>query len=136
MKILNELTLARPRMDSQRALARRSGLFKYPIMHVGAGLLVDGRWSQRPAGVLSKGGFIMFDGFRGRDWDNLQDQMRLVFPVGQWVELDGSHPIFHSFFEINDPHTMTPPYGGMPPVFYAMFENNDRNGRVMAAART
>ena len=44
-------------------------------------------------------------------------------------ELDASHPIFHSFFEINDPHTMTPPYGGMPPMFYAMFENNDRNGR-------
>ena|SRR5687767_7690161 len=137
MKILNELTLARPRMDGSNVLALDDPeLFKYPIAYMSE----PGFWSMDEEEVkglrdyLSKGGFIMFDDFRGRDWDNLQDQMRLVFPQGQWVELDGSHPIFHSFFEINDPHTMTPPYGGMPPVFFAMFENNNRSGRVMAMA--
>jgi uncharacterized protein DUF4159 len=137
MKILNELTLVRPRMDGSNILGLDDPeLFKYPIAYMSE----PGFWSMDENEVkglrdyLSKGGFIMFDDFRGRDWDNLQDQMRLVFPMGQWVELDGTHPIFHSFFEINDPHTMTPPYGGMPPVFYAMFENNDRNGRLMAMA--
>jgi Domain of unknown function (DUF4159) len=137
MKILNELTLARPRMDGSNILTLDDPeLFKYPIAY----LSEPGFWSMDEDEVkglrdyLSKGGFIMFDDFRGRDWNNLQDQMRLAFPQGQWVELDGSHPIFHSFFEINDPHTMTPPYGGLPPAFYAMFENNDRNGRVMAMA--
>ena len=137
MKILNELTLVRPRMDGSNILSLDDPeLFKYPIAYMSE----PGFWSMDENEVnglrayLSKGGFIMFDDFRGRDWDNLQDQMRLAFPQGQWVELDGSHPIFHSFFEINDPHTMTPPYGGMPPVFYAMFENNDRNGRLMAMA--
>ena len=42
--------------------------------------------------------------------------------------------MFHSFFEINDPHSMVPPYGGLPPLFYGLFENNDRNGRLMAIA--
>ena len=137
MKILNELTLVRPRMDGSNILSLDDPeLCKYPIAYMSE----PGFWSMDEEEVnglrayLSKGGFIMFDDFRGRDWDNLQDQMRLVFPLGQWVELDGSHPIFHSFFEINDPHTMTPPYGGMPPVFYAMFENNDRSGRLMAMA--
>lgn len=137
MKILNELTLARPRMDGSNILTLDDPeLFMYPIAYMSE----PGFWSMDEEEVrglrayLAKGGFIMFDDFRGRDWDNLQDQMRLVFPQGQWVELDGTHPIFHSFFEINDPHTMTPPYGGLPPVFYAMFENNDRSGRVMAMA--
>jgi hypothetical protein len=137
MKILNELTLARPRMDASNVFSLADpDLHKHPIAYMSE----PGFWSMDEDEVkglrayLSKGGFIMFDDFRGRDFDNLQDQMRLVFPLGQWVELDASHPIFHSFFEINDPHTMTPPYGGMPPMFYAMFENNDRNGRVMAMA--
>jgi hypothetical protein len=137
MKILNELTLARPRMDGSNVLSLADPeLHKYPVAYMSE----PGFWSMDEDEVkglrayLSKGGFIMFDDFRGQDFDNLQDQMRLVFPLGQWVELDASHPIFHSFFEIDDPHTMTPPYGGMPPMFYAMFENNDRNGRVMAMA--
>ena len=137
MKILNELTLARPRMDGSNVHSLADPeLHKYPIAYMSE----PGFWSMDEDEVkglrsyLMKGGFIMFDDFRGRDWDNLQDQMRLVFPQGQWVELDASHPIFHSFFEITDPHTMTPPYGGMPPMFFAMFENNDRGGRVMAMA--
>ena len=83
---------------------------------------------------LAKGGFMIFDDFRARDWDNLQDQMRLAFPTGQWIELDPSQPVWHSFFEIDDPHSMVPPYGGLPPMFYGLFENNDRNGRLMAIA--
>jgi hypothetical protein len=137
MKILNELTLARPRMDGSVVMSLGDPeLHKYPIAYMSE----PGFWSMDEDEVkglrayLSKGGFIMFDDFRGRDWDNLQDQMRLVFPQGRWVELDGTHPIFHSFFEIDDPHTMTPPYGGLPPMFYAMFENNDPSGRVMAMA--
>jgi len=137
MKILNELTLARPRMDGSNVMSLADPeLHKHPIAYMSE----PGFWSMDEDEVkglrayLSKGGFIMFDDFRGSDWDNLQDQMRLVFPQGRWVELDGTNPIFHSFFELNDPHSMTPPYGGMPPMFFAMFENNDPNGRVMAMA--
>ena len=106
MKILNELTLARPRMDGSNILTLDDPeLFKYPIVY------------------LSEPGFWSMD---EEEVKGLRDY--------RWVPLDASHPIFHSFFEINDPHTMTPPYGGLPPSFYAMFENNNRNGRVMAMA--
>ena len=106
MKILNELTMARPRMDGSnifRSTIRSSSSIRSRTCRSRA----SGRWTRTRstacAPTCSKGGFIIFDDFRGRDWDNLQDQMRLVFPEGQWVELDDHHPIFHSFFEINDP---------------------------------
>ena len=81
---------------------------------------------------LLKGGFIIFDDFRGADWDNLEAQMRRSMPEGQWVELDSTHPIFHSFFEINDLRFLTS-YNGNP-TYYGMFENNDRNKRLIALA--
>ena len=52
-----------------------------------------------------KGGFAIFDDFRGYDWNNLQDQMRLVLPEAHWIQLDGKSPVFHSFFEIDHPES-------------------------------
>ncbi len=39
---------------------------------------------------LLKGGFAIFDDFRGYDWNNLQDQMRVVLPEARWIELHGT----------------------------------------------
>ena len=137
MRILNELTLARPRLDGSNVMSLADpDLHNHPIAYMSE----PGYWSMDEDEVkvlrayLAKGGFMIFDDFRARDWDNLQDQMRLAFPTGQWIELDPSQPVWHSFFEINDPHSMVPPYGGLPPLFYGLFENNDRNGRLMAIA--
>jgi hypothetical protein len=137
MKILNELTLARPHMDGSNILSLADPeLCNYPIAYMSE----PGFWSMDDDEVnglrayLTKGGFMIFDDFRGRDWYNLQEQMRRALPEGQWVELDPSHPIFHSFFEINDPHSMTPPYGGMPPEFFGLYGSGDRNGRLLAIA--
>ena len=137
MKILNELTLVRPRLDGSNVMSLADpDLHNYPIAYMSE----PGYWSMDEDEVkglrayLAKGGFMIFDDFRARDWDNLQDQMRLAFPTGQWIELDPSQPVWHSFFEINDPHSMVPPYGGLTPLFYGLFENNDRNGRLMAIA--
>ena len=137
MKILNELTMARPRMDGSNILSLSDPeLHNYPIAYMSE----PGFWTMDDDEVtglrkyLSKGGFIIFDDFRGEDWYNLQEQMRRVMPEGVWEELAPTNPIFHSFFEIDDPQSMTPPYGGLAPAFYGMFENNNRNGRVMAIA--
>ena len=43
------------------------------------------------------------------DWDNLQDQMRGVLPEAHWIQLDGTAQVFHSFFEIDHPETLTVP---------------------------
>jgi hypothetical protein len=137
MKILNELTLARPRMDGSNVMSLADPeLHNYPIAYMSE----PGFWGMDEDEVkglrtyLQKGGFMIFDDFRASDWDNLQDQMRLAFPTGQWYELDPSQPVWHSFFEIVDPHAMVPPYGDLPPMFYGLFENNDRHGRLMAVA--
>jgi Domain of unknown function (DUF4159) len=137
MKILNELTLARPRMDGSNILAlSERELHNYPIAYMSE----PGFWAvddEEAAGLrayLLKGGFIIFDDFRAGDWINLQEQMRHVLPDAQWIEVDRSQPVFHSFFEIDDPHSMIPPYGGLEPAFYGIFEQNDTSKRLMAIA--
>jgi hypothetical protein len=83
---------------------------------------------------LLKGGFVIFDDFRGYDWDNLQEQMRKVLPELRWVELDGTHPIFHSFFEIDRPLDLVPPYDNYPPSYWGIHEDNDPKKRLLAIA--
>jgi hypothetical protein len=136
MKILNELTLARPRMESSNILSLADPeLHQYPIAYMSE----PGFWSideEEAKGLRSyllKGGFIIFDDFRDEQWDNLQEQMRRALPEGHWVELDSTHPIFHSFFELNDLQHLTS-YGNQMPSYWGMFEGNDRSKRLMAIA--
>ena len=137
MKILKELTLTQPRLDGSNVMSLADPeLHSYPIAYMsepGFWLMTDDELEGLQQ-YIQKGGFVIFDDFRAQDWDNLQDQMRLAFPTGQWIELDPSQPVFHSFFEINEPHSMTPPYVGLPEMFFGLFEKNDRNGLLMAVA--
>ena len=137
MKILNELTLLRPRIDGSNVFSLADPeLHQHPFAYMSE----PGFWAvteEEARGLrayLAKGGFIVFDDFRGGDWDHLVAQMRQVIPDGLWFEIGTAHPVFHSFFEIDDPAAMTPPYGDLPPLFYGLFENNDRHGRLLAVA--
>ena len=49
---------------------------------------------------LLKGGLILFDDFETTQWNNMAAQMRRVLPELQWIEIDVTHPVFHSFFEL------------------------------------
>jgi hypothetical protein len=61
--------------------------------------------------------------------------MARVLPEARWMEVDGTSPVFHSFFEIDDPHALLPPYGdGQPASYWGLFENNDPAGRLMVIA--
>lgn len=135
MRILNELTLLRPRIDASNVFSLADPeLHRHPIAYMSE----PGFWSMDEAEVeglrsyLAKGGFIIFDDFRERDWDNLVDQMRRAVPEGHWVQLDSTHPVFHSFFEIDDLEYLTS-YNGMP-TYWGMFEDNDRRKRLIALA--
>jgi hypothetical protein len=137
MKIITELTLMRGRTDGSNVFSLADPeLHRHPIAYMSE----PGYWTMDDdelAGLrsyLAKGGFIIFDDFRGEDWYNLIAQMQRVVPDGQWVELDGTHPIFNAFFSMTDPREMTPPYGGYEPAFYGMFEHNDRRRRLIAIA--
>lgn len=137
MKILEELTMIRSRTNGSNTLSLDDPeLLQFPFAY----LSEPGFW--RPAdpevaglrAYLLKGGFLVLDDFRGPDWQNVQDQMRRVFPEHHFIELAGTQPVFHSFFEIPDPFILEPPYGGLPPAYYGLFENNAPDGRLMAIA--
>ena len=135
MKIMKELTLLDPRVDGSNILTLDDpALLSYPAAYMAE----PGFWNPNDAEVdglrkyLLKGGFLIVDDFRGYDWENLQDQIRRVLPEHRFVQLDASHPIFHSFFEINSLDFLTS-YNGEP-TYYAIFEGNDPKKRVMVIA--
>jgi hypothetical protein len=137
MRIVKEITFVAPRVDGSNVLSLEDPeLFDFPVAYMSE----PGGWQATDAEVeglrayLAKGGFVIFDDFRGFDWENLQDQMRRVLPHSRFVALDASHPIFHSFFEIDSPGEFTPPYGGMPPMYFGIFEDNDPDKRLLTIA--
>jgi hypothetical protein len=110
-------------------------IFRNPILYVSE----PGFWQITPEGAanlreyLLKGGFLMFDDFEARQWDNMAYQMAQALPEGQWVDIDERHPIFSTFFWIEDiyvPH----PSVRVTPRYRVIFEDNDPNGRVMVLA--
>jgi hypothetical protein len=113
-------------------------LFKYPM----ATIIEVGYWNPSDAEVLGlknyllKGGFLVVDDTRderwGDNWRNLVFQMNRVLPGHQILQVPDDHDIFDSFFRIEDPLALLPPYGRYPPVYYGVFEDNDpENGRLM-----
>ena len=136
-KILEELTLLNVRTNGSNILGLDDPeLFNYPVAYMAE----PGYWgvTEKEAinlrSYLLKGGFLIFDDFRGPDWDNLQQQMRAVLPESHWIELDGTSKVFHSFFEIDHPEGLAAPYGGYPPSYWGLFEDNDPNKRLIAIA--
>jgi hypothetical protein len=137
-KILEEISLLRVRTDGSNVLALDDPeLFKYPIAYMAE----PGYWgvtateAEAFRSYLLKGGFAIFDDFRGSHWDNLQEQMRVVLPEARWLQLDGTAKVFHSFFEIDQPELLVPPYNQeMPPSYWGLFEHNDPNKRLMVVA--
>jgi hypothetical protein len=137
-KILEDISLLRVRTDGSNVLALDDPeLFNYPIAYMAE----PGFWGVTPAeatafrSYLLKGGFAIFDDFRGEHWDNLQYQMRLVLPEARWIQLDGTAKVFHSFFEIDHPEALVPPYNqDLPPSYWGIFEDNDPNKRLIVIA--
>jgi hypothetical protein len=119
-------------------------LFKFPVAY----LVEPGCWYMSDSDVttlrayLLKGGFLIVDDFpqvtRGcaaDTWGQFDVQMSRVFPEGRWIELDPTHPIFHTFFEINSFDIIPQAYNlGGRPIFYALFEDNDPKKRMYAIA--
>jgi hypothetical protein len=63
-------------------------------------------------------------------------QMKRVLPEGRFVDLDASHPIFHSFFEINRLDIIPQAYIAGTPVFRGLFEDNDLRKRLQIWSTT
>jgi hypothetical protein len=138
MQIMNEVTNLKPRLMESNVMALDDpNLPRYPVAYMsepGYLVLTESEAAAFRAYLL-KGGFVIFDDFaenRG-GWDYFERQMNQVIPGAQWKELDGSHPVFHAFFEIPDPLAFLPPYDqDLKPVYMGLFEDNDTTKRLMA----
>jgi hypothetical protein len=109
-------------------------LYKFPFAYMSE----PGYWEMSAAEVeglrsyLLKGGFVVFDDFRGDHWDNFTGQLQRVLPDARLMPLDISHPVFHSFFDIET--LAMPPVYGRAPTFWGIFEDNDPTRRLMVVA--
>ena len=59
--------------------------------------------------------------------------MKRVLPEVRFVQLDGTHPIFNSFFEIKNLEFLQS-YNEPAPTYWGMFEDNDPKKRLIAIA--
>ncbi|GMV22042.1 MAG: hypothetical protein AMXMBFR57_19910 [Acidimicrobiia bacterium] len=139
MKILNAVSLVNPYTDASNVFTLDDPeIMKFPIAYMAE----PGYWAMTDAELagltafVKKGGFLIFDDFRGVDeWYNLELQMTRVYPQARWIDLTAEHPIFHSFYDINDLN-LIPQYFqdyGVPK-FRGLFEDNDPTKRMIAIA--
>ena len=145
MNIMNEVSYLSPHVDDINVLTLDDpDLFKYPIAYV---IEVDW-WAMTDSEAaelrtyLQKGGFLIVDDFKprrfrggfgsdfGSGWEVFAAQMRRVLPGGQFVDLEASHPIFHSFFEVNRLDIIPQAYIAGTPVFRGLYEDNDSRKRL------
>jgi hypothetical protein len=138
LKILSELTFVRSFVDQGNIRTLDDPeLTKFPVAYMSE----PGFWVMSEAEIaglrnyLLKGGFIIFDDFRGGHIYNLESQMRRVYPAAPFQKLDATHPIFHSFFEINELDPDSGYYAREGPTeWLGIFEDNDPRKRLIAIA--
>ena len=110
-------------------------IFKYPYLYFSEPGWMDltDEEEENLREYFDRGGFAMFDDFRGRHLINLEDQMRRVYPDRELIRLDIKEPIFHSFYELES-LDVTPAYpdeNGIGASFWGM---KDETGRLILIA--
>ena len=117
-------------------------LFDYPLIYfVEPGFMeLSDEEAARLREYVERGGFMFFDDFWGEaEWRNVCDQMKKVFPEYEPKELPLTHPIFHSYLDIeevvqvpniyNAQRGVTSEKGGIIPYYMGI---EDKNGRLVA----
>jgi hypothetical protein len=108
-------------------------IFRYPVLWMAE----PGFWqpsrteAEALRAYLLKGGFIIFDDFRGWHWENFEAQMRRVLPELRPIRLTGEEPIFRAFFEVDIATLDMRPYNEIPE-YWGIFEDNDPAKRQLA----
>jgi hypothetical protein len=155
MRIMQEVSFLNPHVDEINAITLDDpALFRYPLAYI-----IEVDWwamTDREAAALriylQKGGFVIVDDFKprrgrfggrfggglggdlgggyGTGWDVFEQAMRRVMPNGTFVDLDASHQIFHTFFEVDRLDIIPQAYIAGQPIFRGLFEDNDRNKRL------
>jgi hypothetical protein len=136
--IMTELTAVDMHTQGSRVLGLDDpDLFDFPIAYMwepGFWNLTDDE-ARAFRAYLLKGGFAVFEDFDGaQQWAHFEAQMRRVLPDAHLVKIDGSHPIFDSFFTIRNIDGIVHPMYGLRPSYYGIFEHNDPRQRLMVVA--
>ena len=150
MRIMNEVSFLNPHTEEINAITLDDPeLFRYPIAYV---IEVDW-WAMTDSEAaalrtyLQKGGFVIVDDFKprrfrggggggsggysyGSGWEVFETAMARVLPTARFVDLEASHPIFHSFFEIDRLDIVPQAYIAGRPIFRGLFEDNDPTKRL------
>ena len=136
MKIMNEVSYLGAHEEEINTLTLDDPeLFKYPVAYI----IEVGWWTLSDHGAtalrdyLAKGGFLIVDDFKtpgwrgipGGGWEPFEENMKRVLPGVQFFEMQATHPIFHSFFEINSLDNFPQAYNAGQPIFRGVFEDND-----------
>jgi len=148
-KILRDVTIVRPFLQQGPMVGSvlialdDPDLFKYPVSYMSE----PGGWhpnDKELAGFrayLLKGGFMIFDDFRegwrgDYDFTNLQKVVAQALPKAKWVQLTGSEPIFHTFFDVDLQKAInsTSAYGTRPPTYWTIYEDNNPKKRMLIMA--
>ena len=134
MKILEEITMLRPKMDCNVIYAfGEAESFKYPIGYVSE----PGFWTMDETELkgireyIAKGGFLIFDDFQGPHWYNFEERWREAFPDLQLQPMPRTHPLFDAFYDIRASEL---PASGGQGEWYGAFEGNDPTKRLVAIA--
>jgi hypothetical protein len=134
--MLNEFTAVSANTEGSNVFELEDReIFRNPILYISEpgdwGLTEEGAANLRE--YLFKGGFLIFDDFEEDQWYNMAEQLALALPEGQWVEIGPEHPIFDTFFYVENiyvPH----PLVRVTPSYRVIFEDNDPEKRVMVLA--
>jgi len=117
-------------------------IYDYPILYaVEPGFMeLSTEQAAKLREYLMRGGFLFFDDFWGEyEWENVQEQFQKIVPEYEIKDLPLSHPIFHSYLDVeevvqvpnvyNAQRGVTSEKGGIVP-HYMGIEN--KNGRLVA----
>jgi hypothetical protein len=141
MKIMNEVSFLGAHDEAINTLALDDPqLGRYPVAYI----IEVGWWTLtvREAAALRayilKGGFVIVDDFKmpgwrglpGGGWEPFAENMKRVLPEARFLEMQPSHPIFHTFFEIASLDNFPQAYNSGQAIFRGVFEDNDPRKRL------
>jgi len=136
LSFLREVTRVQATKESYQIVQLDSpDIFKYPWLYFSEPgyMELTTKEQNNLREYFQRGGFAMFDDFRGPALDNLRSQMKKIFPDREMFKLDVHHPIWNSFYEIKS-LDMPPPYRNFDsgePSFWGM---NDEKGNLIIIA--
>ena len=134
MEILKELTSLRPTLGGGTVVDLSDpDLFRFPVAY----LCEPGYWVPSDEDVvalgayLKKGGFLIVDDFPTRQWGNFEQVLARVLPGARPMPIDPAHPIFDSFYHIDETDLQLGGYMGGRGQFLGVFEDDNPTKRLM-----